>query len=194
MARSDRQLIAAAKSGSQDAYRDLVERYQRPVFALVVRIVRDRALAEDVAQEAFIKAFQALGTFEIQRKFSSWLFKIAHNSAIDALRRKRVATVPLESPHEEGPDLLDSLPGPESDSPEAVLAGRDVARALSQALGELRPDYRSAVELRFIQGLTYEEISEIMQIPLGTVKTHLHRARKALAAALRARGFEPPAR
>jgi len=194
MAHSDRQLIAAAKSGSQDAYRDLVERYQRPVFALVIRIVRDRALAEDVAQEAFIKAFQALGTFEIERKFSSWLFKIAHNSAIDALRRKRVMTVPIESPQEEGRDLLDSLPGPESDSPEAVLAGRDVARALVQALGELRPEYRSAIELRFIQGLAYEEISEIMQIPLGTVKTHLHRARKALAEALRARGFEPSAR
>ena len=194
MAISDRKLIAAAKRGSEDAYRALVERYQRQVFGLVLRIVRDRAWAEDLAQETFIKAFRALGTFEIERKFSSWLFKIAHNSAIDALRRKQVPTVPLETPERDGPDLLDCLAGSEQESPAAVLEGSDLGAALVEALGELRPEYRSAIELRFIEGLAYEEIAEIMELPLGTVKTHLHRARKALAAALLARGFDPAVR
>ena len=193
MATTDQQLIAAAKSGSEDAYRGLVERYQRPVLGLVTRIVRDRAMAEDLTQDTFIKAFRALATFEVERKFSSWLFKIAHNTAIDSLRRKHVATVPLEAPDRDGPDLLDSLAGSDADSPEHVLEGRDLGKALVLAMGELRPDYRAVMDLRFIQGLAYDEIAEIMDLPLGTVKTHIHRARKALAAALGGRGFGPQA-
>lgn len=191
MAISDQQLIVAANRGSEDAYRSLVERYQRPVLSLLTRIVRDRAWAEDLAQETFIKAFRALDSFQIERKFSSWLFKIAHNTAIDALRRKRLDTVPIEEPQREGPDLLDSLPGSDIDSPETALEGRDLGVALVRAMGELRPEYRAVMDLRFIQGLAYDEIAEIMDLPLGTVKTHLHRARKALAKTLSERGWEP---
>lgn len=194
MSNQEQRWIEPALAGSQEAYRRLLVQYERPVFSVIVRMVRDAALAEDLTQETFIKAFRALGSFDRRRKFSSWLFKIAHNSAIDALRRKRVATVPLESPDRDGPDLLDCLPGSDVDSPETVVAGRDLGVALNQAMSELRPEYRAVMDLRFSQGLAYDEIAEIMDLPLGTVKTHLHRARKNLAAALRERGIEPGAR
>jgi len=193
MALSDQELITAANRGSEDAYRALVERYQQPVIGLLLRIVRDRAWAEDLAQESFIKAFRALGTFQIERKFSSWLFKIAHNTAIDALRRKRVDTVPLETTDSDTPDLLNCLPGSDVESPETVLRGRDLGVAMAQAIGGLRPEYRSVIEFRFVQGMAYDEIAEIMDLPLGTVKTHLHRARKSLARTLTEQGWEPSA-
>jgi RNA polymerase sigma-70 factor (ECF subfamily) len=191
MAASDQQLIAQALRGSESAYRSLVERYEKPVLGLVLRIVRERGLAEDLAQETFIKAFRALDTFQVDRKFSSWLFKIAHNSAIDALRRRRLQTVPLESADPESPDLLGSLPASGIDAPETLLRGRDLGAAMAAAIGELRPDYRSVVQLRFVQGLAYEEIAEVMSLPLGTVKTHLHRARKKLVEILSEEGWQP---
>lgn len=185
----DATLVAAALAGSQDAYADLLERYQRPVFGLVLRLVRDRGLAEDLAQEAFLKAFRALGSFQRDRKFSSWLFKIAHNTAIDRLRRREVDTVPLETPEREGPDLLDSLAGPELQSPETSLRRGDLAAALEAAVQRLRPEYRTVMELRFREGLAYEEIAEITGLPMGTVKTHIHRARKAMATCLEELGW-----
>ncbi len=191
MAASDQQLIAQALRGSEAAYREIVERYQQPVLGLLLRIVRDRGLAEDLAQETFIKAFRALGSFQAGRKFSSWLFKIAHNSAIDALRRRRLQTVPLETADPEAPDLLGTLPASGIDAPETLLRGRDLGEALAAAIGELRPDYRSVVQLRFVEGLAYEEISQVMDLPLGTVKTHLHRARKRLVQILSNQGWQP---
>lgn len=191
MAASDQQLIAQALRGSEDAYRGIVERYQQPVLGLLLRIVRERGLAEDLAQETFIKAFRALDTFQVNRKFSSWLFKIAHNSAIDALRRRRLDTVPLETADSDTPDLLGSLPASGIDGPETLLQGRNLGEAMAGAIEQLRPDYRSVVQLRFVQGLAYEEIAEVMDLPLGTVKTHLHRARKKLVQILSDQGWQP---
>lgn len=187
----DATLVGEALAGSEDAYRDLLVRYQRPVFGLIVRLVRDRGLAEDLAQEAFLKAFRALSSFQRERKFSSWLFKIAHNTAIDHLRRRELDTVPLETPEKEGPDLLDSLAGPELQSPETGLRRSDLAAALEASVQRLRPEYRTVMELRFREGLSYEEIAEITGLPMGTVKTHIHRARKAMAEHLEELGWSP---
>lgn len=185
----DAQLVERVVAGDHDAFRQLVERYQRPVYGLLLRMVRAPALAEDLAQETLIKAHRAIATFDRSRKFSSWLFKIAHNTAIDHLRKNRPQTVPLETTEGERMDPLAVLAAPESQSPEARARGRDLAEALQEALMTLRPDYREAVLLRFQQGLPYEEIADILALPLGTVKTHLHRARKQMAAALRAAGW-----
>jgi RNA polymerase sigma-70 factor (ECF subfamily) len=163
MPTEDAELVTRALAGSEPAFRDLVVRYQRPVHGLIMRMVRDRGLAEDLSQEVFIKAYRALGTFDPKRKFSSWLFKIAHNTAIDQLRRRQVETVPLESPDEEKTDLLALLPDPEGESPDTRLKRRSLAEA--------------------------EEIAEITGLPLGTVKTHLHRARKAMVRTLTAEGW-----
>ncbi|MGH9464283.1 MAG: RNA polymerase sigma factor [Thermoanaerobaculia bacterium] len=187
----DAVLVARTLAGDPDAFRALVERYQRGVFGIVLQLVRDRAAAEDLAQEAFLKAYRALDSFELERKFSSWLFKIAHNTAIDHLRRRRPDAVPLESAEEGGPDLLDTLAAPAHDSPEALARRRRLAAALEEAVARLRPNYRLVMELRFRQGLSYEEIAEVTGLPLGTVKTHLHRARKGMAQTLIELGWGP---
>ncbi len=185
----DAQLVEKVVAGDGEAFRQLVERYQRPVYGLLMRMVRTPALAEDLAQETLIKAYRAIATFDRSRKFSSWLFKIAHNTAIDHLRRNRPPTVPLETTEGERLDPLDLLATPESQSPEARVRGRDLDEGLQEALMSLRPDYREAVLLRFQQGLAYDQIADILDLPLGTVKTHLHRARKQMAEVLRAAGW-----
>ena len=187
----DAQVVAQALAGSEDAYRELVERYERPVWSLVVRMVHDAAVAEELAQDAFVKAFRALDSYDPGRKFSSWLFKIAHNTTLDHLRRKNLDTVPLETDQEDDWDLKERLEDTATRSPEAEASRGDLAEALEDAVGSLRPEYRAVVVLRFGEGLAYQEIVEITGLPLGTVKTYLHRARKELAGTLTAAGWGP---
>ena len=187
----DLDLVRSALAGSQDAYRDLLVRYQRPVLSLIRRMVRDGSQAEDLAQEVFLKAFRALGTFDQSRKFSSWLFKIAHNTAIDKLRRKELDTVPLETPNRDQPDLVAVLPDSSTETPVGRAERRDLAAAIEGAVASLKPLYREVVILRYQEGLAYEEIAEVTDLPLGTVKTHLFRARKAMVAHLVERGWRP---
>lgn len=189
----DVELVRQAMAGSQQAYTLIVTRYQRPVFSLVRRMVGDSAVAEDVAQEVFLKAFRALESFDQRKKFSSWLFKIAHNSAIDQLRRRQVDTIALETTDSEQPDLVAVIADSSSESPAARMERRDLAEAIEAAIGSLRPDYREVVQLRFQEGLAYEEIAEVVGLPLGTVKTHIFRARKAMVRHLAAHGWRPKA-
>ena len=164
--------------------RELLSRYERPVFSLVYRMVRDRALAEDLAQEAFVRAFNAIDTYDPSYKFSSWMFKIANNHTIDHLRKKKLDTVSIHgSPHagsqeeEERTSITLEAGG---EDPEAYVESKELGGQLEEAIGELRPEYRSAVLLRHVEGYSYDEIAEIMEVPLGTVKTYLHRARGEL--------------
>ncbi len=191
MARPDKQLVKLVLGGSQDAFRDLVRRYQRPVYALILRMLRDPSDAEELAQEVFVKAYLALDSFDPSRKFSSWLFKIAHNASIDVLRKKRLPTVALETEEERILDPLAVVPDRRTESPASRVERGELARAIEIALGRLRPAYREMMILRFQEGMAYEEIAEVTGLPLGTVKTHLHRARKAMARELTAMGWEP---
>jgi len=188
---SDLDLVRQALAGSETAYADLLERFQRPVISVVRRMVGDPSLAEDLAQEAFVKAFRALESFDQRRKFSSWLFKIAHNTTIDYLRKKQLDTVALETTDSDKPDWTAILPDEASESPDTSAHRKDLAAALEEALTSLRPAYREVLLLRFQEGLSYEEIAEIIDLPLGTVKTHLHRARNAMARHLTDRGWVP---
>jgi RNA polymerase sigma-70 factor (ECF subfamily) len=187
---SDPELVRATLAGSQEAFRELVVRFERPVFGLIVRMVGDPETAEDLAQEVFVKAYRALGSYDPSRKLASWLFKIAHNATIDHLRRSAPESVPLEG-DEEGRGLLATLTDPAAESPAAAAERRDMARALERAIRGLRPDYREAVVLRYVEGLSYEDIAETLAQPLGTVKTNLHRARKQMATVLGALGWGP---
>lgn len=180
---TDADLVRAALGGSEDAFRALVERFERPVLSVLGRMVSDPALAEDLAQEAFVKAFRALSSYDDQRKFSSWLFKIAHNVAIDHLRRSSLDTVALETEDPDAPSLLRVLADDQPHADEVTIQ-RDRLRRLERALAHLAPDQRSAILLRFAHGLQYHEIAEITGWPMGTVKTRLHRARKALVDAV----------
>lgn len=187
--KTDAELVASALRGAQDAYRELVKRFERPVYSLVLRMVQDPGTAEDLAQEVFVKAFRRLETYDPQWKFSSWLFKIAHNTTIDHLRRSTLETVPLETEEDDRGSLASVLADESTETPQAAAERRDLARSLESAIGRLRPEYRQAVLMFYVHGSSYQEICEVLGQPLGTVKTNLHRARKELAQAMTALGW-----
>jgi RNA polymerase sigma-70 factor (ECF subfamily) len=185
---TDHDLVALARRGSEKAYRELLDRYQRPVFSLVYRMVRDREHAEDLAQETFVKVFNHLDSFNPKYKFSSWIFKIASNLAIDALRKKELDTVSLDgSRNASTADEVDATRitvESRDENPEELLEAKELGEEIEQAIAGLRPEYRTAILLRHVEGRPYEEIAEIMEIPLGTVKTYIHRARSELRESL----------
>lgn len=195
---TDAELVAATLSGSQDAFRHLVVRFERPVYTLILRMVHDSTTAEDLAQEVFVKAYRRLASYDPARKLSSWLFKVAHNTTIDHLRRAALDTVPLSPApaahadgHDEGGELLAVLADASTESPAAAAERHAMRRDLARAIASLRADYRAAVVLRYVEGQSYQEIAEALDLPLGTVKTNLHRARKEMAAAMAAAGWAP---
>ncbi len=186
---SDRDVVARAAQGHERAYRELIGRYERPVFSLIYRLVRDRELAEDLAQETFIKVLNAIDRYDASYKFSSWIFKIANNTAIDALRKKSLDTVSLDgSPHARS--VAEAAEGwtptavARDENPQEYVERLELGAALDGALAELRPEYRTAIILWHMEDRPYEEIADIMDVPLGTVKTYIHRARKELRALL----------
>ncbi len=181
-------LVAEAIEGSELAFRTLVERYQRPVFSLVLRMVRDRGIAEDVTQEVFVKAWMALSRYDPRRRFASWLFKIASNSAIDQLRRKKLPTMPIETSDPDQSSILDRIEDERSESPDTLVKRRELSSALEAAVAALRPEYRLVVLLRFREELPYRDIAEATGMPLGTVKTNLRRARREIEERLRKDG------
>jgi RNA polymerase sigma-70 factor (ECF subfamily) len=155
----DRDLVARALEGDESAFAELLERFRRPVFSLIYRMIGDREQAEDLAQESFVKAFNNLDTYNPSYRFSSWLFKIA------SAEREEETRIVLES-HDE--------------SPEQEMLALELGSEIEEAIARLRPEYRTAVILRHIESRPYEEIAEIMDVPIGTVKTFLHRARAEL--------------
>jgi RNA polymerase sigma-70 factor, ECF subfamily len=181
---TDQQVVRLALTGRERAFRELIGRYQRPVFSLIYRLVRDRERAEDLAQETFIKVLNALDRYNPEYKFSSWIFKIAHNTALDQLRRKEPETLSLDgSPHARtAAEVEASTITPEStgETPEQYTQNRELGVEIEQALSTLRPEYRTAILLCHVEGRPYEEIAEVMGVPLGTVKTYIHRGRKEL--------------
>jgi RNA polymerase sigma-70 factor (ECF subfamily) len=185
---SDQDVVLRARSGQEAAYRELIRRYERPVFALLFRMVRDRELAEDLAQETFVKALNAIDSYRPEFKFSSWIFKIANNAAIDHLRRRELDTLSLDgSPHAETPEAMQATAlqiGARQESPLDTVEAKELGGAIEAAIGSLRPEYRSCILLRHVEGRAYEEIAEILNLPLGTVKTYIHRARNELRQSL----------
>jgi RNA polymerase sigma-70 factor (ECF subfamily) len=185
---SDQEVVALARAGEETAYRELLRRYERPVFSLVYRMVRDRAAAEDLAQETFIKVLNALESYRPEYRFSSWIFKIANNAAIDHLRRREVDTLSLDgAPGARTADEIEATALQTTDrgpSPLADLESRELGSAIEQAIAKLRPEYRACILLRHVEGRAYEEIAETLDLPLGTVKTYIHRARLELRESL----------
>jgi RNA polymerase sigma-70 factor (ECF subfamily) len=181
---TDQEVVVLAQQGAEAAYRELITRYQRPVFALVYRMVRDRELAEDLAQDTFIKVLNHIDSYRPEHKFSSWIFKIANNAAIDHLRRKQLNTLSLEG----APDALTAdrqeatalqVSGGEESALEELEA-RELGTQIERAIGRLRPEYRACIIMRHVEGRPYEEIATALELPLGTVKTYIHRARNEL--------------
>jgi RNA polymerase sigma-70 factor, ECF subfamily len=181
---SDQDVVEWAKRGHEAAFRELVRRYERPVFSLLYRMVRDRGLAEDLAQETFIKVLNGLGSYNPQFRFSSWIFKIANNAAIDHLRRRDLDTLSLDgSPHAQTAEEMQAtalqLDG-RAESPLDAVTSRELGSQIERAIARLRPEYRACILLRHVEGHSYEEIAQMLDLPLGTVKTYIHRARNEL--------------
>ena len=175
--------MAQAMAGSQSAFEQILRRFQRPVLSFILRMTGDPALAEDLAQETFVKAFRSLAGFDSTRRLSSWLFRIAHNTAIDALRRSKAPTVALG----EGAAAIDPPAPAAADPVERVALGR----ALQAAMATLRPDQRAAIVLRYEDGLSFEEIGRVLGMPAATARSHVHRARKELARQMTEAGWTP---
>ncbi|MDQ3673359.1 MAG: sigma-70 family RNA polymerase sigma factor [Gemmatimonadota bacterium] len=181
---SDQQVVLYAQEGREDAYRELVKRYERPVYSLIYRMVRDNETAEDLAQETFIKVLNHIDRYRPEFKFSSWLFKIANNITIDHLRRRQLDTISIEG----SPDAVtgESMRATAvtvksaGESPLEELESRELGASIEKAIARLRPEYRACIILRHVEDYSYDEIAEIVKLPLGTVKTYIHRARQEL--------------
>ena len=185
---SDQDVVLEARAGRQAAYRELVRRYERPIFSLIYRMVRNREQAEDLSQETFVKALNAIESYRPEYKFSSWIFKIANNVSIDHLRRRELDTLPLDgSQHALTPEAIQASALQLGDRQETALEeleAKELGGEIEQAISTLRPEYRACILLRHVEGRPYEEIATMLDLPLGTVKTYIHRARGELRQAL----------
>ena len=181
---TDKDVIEHARKGRESAFRELIRRYERPVFSVIYRMVRDRELSEDLAQDTFIKVLNALDKYDPSYEFSSWIFKIAHNTTVDHLRKKQPDTLSLEgSPHartQEQAEATSFTPVDTAEDPERYAQSQEIGAEIEGAIDQLRPDYREAILLWHVEGRPYDEIAEIMDLPLGTVKTYIHRGRNEL--------------
>src|SRR5438067_514625 len=184
----DADVVALAQQGRDSAFRELIRRYERPVFSLIYRMVRDRELAEDLAQDTFVKVLNHIDRYRPEFKLSSWLFKIANNVAIDHLRRRQIDTVSIDgSPHAMTQDAIEATSIEIAGTGESALdemEARELGSEIERAIARLRPEYRSCIMLRHVEDRSYEEIAATLDLPLGTVKTYIHRARHELRRAL----------
>ena len=182
----DQQLVARAQRGDKHAFELLVIKYQRKLGRLLSRWVRDPAEVEDVTQEAFIKAYRALPSFRGESAFYTWLYRIAINTAknyLVALGRRAPTTTEFDNEEAEGFEDAEQLR--DNNTPESELEGKQIAAVVNQAMEALPEDLRTAITLREIEGLSYEEIADVMNCPIGTVRSRIFRAREAIAADLR---------
>jgi RNA polymerase sigma-70 factor (ECF subfamily) len=189
-AEADALLVERVKRGDQRAFELLVIKYQRRVERLIGRMVRDTDLVADIAQETFIRAYRALPQFRGESAFYTWLYRIAVNTAKKALvELKRDPLVPEAAfaHHQDDGEETSRVENELSDgeTPEAVLASKEVAATVNAAIDALSEDLRQAITLREIEGLSYEEIAEVMNCPIGTVRSRIFRAREAIALRLR---------
>ncbi len=185
----DALLIDRVKRGDVKAFEMLVVKYQRRVERLIGRMLRDVDLVPDIAQETFIRAYRALPNFRGESAFYTWLYRIAINTAKKAmggLQRDRLLVESAQPLNEDENETFRARSEPShGDTPEALMAASQLAQAVNLAMAELSDDLRQAIGLREIEGLSYEEIADIMNCPIGTVRSRIFRAREAIAARLR---------
>jgi len=168
---TDNDLVAKSLQGNQKAFRQLIERHHATAYAVVRGVLGDRDGVEDVLQQVYIKIFKGLGGFRGDAQLSTWIYRIARNQALDFVQKKRLDTTPID-------DV--ALAVPDADGPAAALESRDMSACLDQAMSKLDENHRMALELRYMGQRSYEEISVIMGVPLGTVKTYIYRGKAEL--------------
>ena len=182
----DRQLVARAQRGDKRAFELLVEKYQRKLARLLSRFIRDPAEVEDVTQEAFIKAYRALPAFRGDSAFYTWLYRIGINTAknyLMAMGRRAPTSTEIEAEEAEGFEEGEQLR--DINTPESVLLSNEIAKTVNSTIEALPEELRTAIQLREIEGMSYEDIAQVMNCPIGTVRSRIFRAREAIAAQLR---------
>lgn len=177
---TDEGVVRRVLGGDREAYGVLVKRYERRIVAHVLRIVGNRESALEIAQDAFLKAYQALARFDDRYRFSTWLYAIAGNAAIDHVRQAKNHTVSLDEPMVfDDSEEVRELAGP-ARTAEEIVSGQQLAELLESAILRLPPHYRRLLLLRHPAGMSYDEIAQVTNLPLGTVKNRIFRARQAL--------------
>jgi len=182
----DRQLVARAQRGDKQAFELLVEKYQRKLARLLSRLIRDPAEVEDVTQEAFIKAYRALPAFRGDSAFYTWLYRIGINTAknyLMAMGRRAPTSTEIEAEDAEGFEEGEQLR--DINTPESVLLSNEIARTVTATIERLPEELRTAIQMREIEGMSYEDIAKAMDCPIGTVRSRIFRAREAIAEQLR---------
>jgi RNA polymerase sigma-70 factor (ECF subfamily) len=183
---SDWELVQRTRAGDRDAFRELVERYQRKIAALALGMLRNREDALDVVQETFTKAYESLGRFKGDAAFYTWVYRIAYNLCVDHQRRSAKqpqTSFDAEEPGQGPPTVL--ADGPRPDQPFDRARDSEIARRVREAIADLTPDHRAVILLRELEGLSYAEISQVLECPKGTVMSRLHYARRQLQNRLR---------
>jgi RNA polymerase sigma-70 factor (ECF subfamily) len=176
---TDEELVSAVLQGDRERFGDLIERYQGRLVNYLFRLLRNADDAYDLAQEVLVKVYQVLDRYDPQYKFSTWLFRVAQNAAIDQIRRRRLKVVSLRQEDDEGDDRDWDLPSPER-GPYGEMRNRERGDAIQEAIESLPWEYRELILLRHFGELPYEEIAKLKQMPLGTVKNKLFRGRQML--------------
>jgi RNA polymerase sigma-70 factor, ECF subfamily len=185
---TDEELVARSRGGDLDSFNQLVVRWERPIYALAYRVIGREEEARDVAQETFLRAYRALGGFKGQAKFSSWLYRITLNLCRDWIRRERRTPV---SQAPEGIDIIELAGETEpSESIEDLVSRRELGRAVAKAMALLPEEQRTAIILKEYHGLTFQEIADMLECPLSTVKTRLYQGLTVLRKQLQERGVE----
>jgi len=182
----DRQLVARAQGGDKQAFNLLVEKYQRKLARLLSRFIRDPAEVEDVTQEAFIKAYRALPAFRGDSAFYTWLYRIGINTAknyLMAMGRRAPTSTEVEAEEAEGYDEGEQLR--DINTPESALLTSEIAETVNRTIEQLPEELRTAIQMREIEGMSYEDIAKAMDCPIGTVRSRIFRAREAIATQLR---------
>jgi len=178
-AQHDYQLVLRAKQGDQQAFADLMGRYRDAIFFMLLKMVNNASDAEDLMIEAFGKAFKNIDQYTPNFAFSTWLFKIASNNCIDFIRKKRASTISIDQSNE-NPDTQSVTIQSDTPDPEEHMINNQKIKLLREVVAKLKPRYRTLVELRYFKEYSYEEISDELELPLGTVKAQLFRARELL--------------
>jgi len=187
---SDAVVIARAREGQEQAFAELLRRYKAPVFNLCLRMLKNRDDAEDIAQDVFIKVFAMLDRYDERYAFRSWLFKIAANQCIDFIRKNRVKLLSLDEPlRYRGEEIERQFPD-QGPGPVDKVERKQIGELLMGITEELPPHYRSMIVLRHQEQMSYEEISQVMDLPLGTVKARIHRARAMMKDKLQRRRLD----
>jgi RNA polymerase sigma factor (sigma-70 family) len=178
-AQHDYQLVTRAKEGDQQAFADLMGRYRDAIFFMLLKMVNNASDAEDLMIEAFGKAFKNIDQYTPNFAFSTWLFKIATNNCIDFIRKKRASTISIDQSNEDQ-DTQSVTIQSDTPDPEEYMINNQKIKLLREVVSKLKPRYRTLVELRYFKEYSYEEISDELELPIGTVKAQLFRARELL--------------